>query len=119
VLKPQREGGGNNFYHQELCAFLQAHQDDAAVLDGYVLMQRIFPKTQQTAFYRQGKVVLGSSISELGVYGIFLGNGNTDTAGVCLNEYAGYLLRTKAEGVDEGGVATGYSVLNSIYLVDE
>lgn len=56
------------------------------------------------------------SISELGVYGTYLGDG-TDQ-GVILNEYAGYLLRTKADGVDEGGVATGYSVLNSIALID-
>lgn len=35
-----------------------------------------------------------------------------------MSEYAGYLLRTKAEGVDEGGVATGYSVLNTIVLTN-
>lgn len=78
-------------------------------------MQRIFPRTQLTAFYKQGKVSVGPSISELGIYGIFLGSGRNDPL---LNQYAGYLLRTKAEGVDEGGVATGYSVLNSIYLTD-
>jgi glutathione synthase len=33
-----------------------------------------------------------------------------------VNQYAGYLLRTKPDGVDEGGVASGYSVLNSIIL---
>lgn len=79
-------------------------------------MQRIFPRTQLTAFYRQGRVALAPSISELGVYGTFLSRGPRP-ADVLLNGYAGYLLRTKAEGVDEGGVATGYSVLNSIYLV--
>ena len=28
VLKPQREGGGNNFYGEELSAFLKANRDD-------------------------------------------------------------------------------------------
>ena len=58
-----------------------------------------------------------SSISELGIYGVYLGASSTSPP--LLNEYAGYLLRTKAEGVDEGGVATGYSVLNSIILTDQ
>ena len=33
------------------------------------------------------------------------------------NKQQGYLLRTKKLGVDEGGVATGYSVLDSPFLV--
>jgi glutathione synthase len=33
VLKPQREGGGNNFYGDELARFLETHADDPA-LDG-------------------------------------------------------------------------------------
>ena len=38
---------------------------------------------------------------------------------VHLNQHAGQLLRTKLEGVDEGGVATGYSVLSSVALYGE
>jgi len=37
---------------------------------------------------------------------------------IVFNKQQGYLLRTKNHGVDEGGVATGYSVLDSPYLVD-
>ena len=37
---------------------------------------------------------------------------------IVLNKQQGYLLRTKPVGTDEGGVATGYSVLDSPYLVD-
>jgi glutathione synthase len=112
VLKPQREGGGNNYYNNHLRDFLMTHKDED-MIRGYVLMQRIFPSLHQTAFYKQGTVAIGASLSELGVYGIYLGDG-TNTL---VNNYSGYLLRTKAEGVDEGGVATGYSVLNSIFLV--
>jgi len=35
-----------------------------------------------------------------------------------VNTQQGYLLRTKKLGVNEGGVATGYSVLDSPFLVD-
>jgi len=37
---------------------------------------------------------------------------------VVFNRQQGYLLRTKMFGVNEGGVATGYSVLDSPLLVD-
>jgi len=115
VLKPQREGGGNNLYGDELSAFLSKHKNDA-LLTSYVLMQRIFPLPQTSAMLRKGQLSIADTISELGVYGCFLGDGQADSM---LNEAAGYLLRTKQVGVDEGGVATGYSVLNSVVLVDE
>ena len=79
-------------------------------------MERIFPRLQKTAFLRSGNLQVLPSISELGIYGTFLGRAGD---GLLLNDYAGYLLRTKPDGVDEGGVASGYSVLNSIVLVDE
>eukprot|EP01039_Chlorochromonas_danica_P006528 gene6528-7199_t len=116
VLKPQREGGGNNFYNDAVSNFLRAH-DHHSTLSGYVLMERIFPRKAETIFYKQGEVTLAESISELGVYGAYLGYGYE--GGDMLNFYCGYLLRTKGASVDEGGVATGYSVLNSISLIDE
>jgi len=88
-------------------------------------MQKIFPSPQKTAFLRNGKLEVLPSISELGIYGTFVGNGSSslspsltasDIVSPILNNYGGYLLRTKPLGVDEGGVATGYSVLNSIVL---
>ena len=114
VLKPQREGGGNNLYGAELSAFLRTHANDA-VLDSYILMQRIFPRPQKAAFLRGGRLDLLPCVSELGIYGTFLGDG---VGKPILNDFAGYLLRTKPVGVDEGGVATGYSVLSSVALTD-
>jgi len=113
VLKPQREGGGNNMYGATLSKYLNEHREDPA-LGGYVLMQRIFPQNNTTLFLRKGEVVIMPSISELGIYGTFIGDGTNTYK----NDYAGYLLRTKQSGVDEGGVATGFSVLNSIMLHD-
>ena len=79
-------------------------------------MQRIFPSPQKTIFFRNNQLSTHSSVSELGYYGVYLGDGS-DTP--LLNEAVGYLLRTKPDGVDEGGVATGYSVLSSVTLVDD
>ena len=85
-------------------------------------MQRIFPLPQKTAFLRVGALQVLPSISELGVYGTYLGYGSAAdssvTGKVLVSEYGGYLLRTKPDGVDEGGVASGFSVLNSVILSD-
>jgi glutathione synthase len=59
----------------------------------------------------------GAALSEWGAYGVYLGAGSG--AAPLLNEYAGHLVRTKLDGVDEGGVATGYAFLSSPILVDE
>ena len=116
VLKPQREGGGNNLYGTALSQFLASNRATPAALASFVLMQRIFPKPRLAAFLRQGELKILPSISELGIYGTFMGDGEAEPL---LNEVAGYLLRTKPVGVDEGGVATGYSVLSSVVLTNE
>mmetsp|Transcript_15160 Transcript_15160/g.18386 ORF Transcript_15160/g.18386 Transcript_15160/m.18386 type:complete len:489 (+) Transcript_15160:153-1619(+) len=112
VMKPQREGGGNNIYGKDIASALSSmcEQERAA----FILMQRIFPTLSDTILVRESKAVLGKAISELGIYSVFLGNGKKT---VC-DGFAGYLLRTKMEGVDEGGVATGYSCLDSVFLTD-
>ncbi|CAM9106571.1 unnamed protein product [Hapterophycus canaliculatus] len=110
VLKPQREGGGNNLYGPALKAKLSPGGATDDELRSFVLMQRIFPKTQPAVMVNRGQCVSGDSVSELGVYGTYLGGGEGKEL---LNEYAGYLVRTKMEGTDEGGVATGYAVLSS------
>ena len=83
--------------------------------DAYILMQRIFPVSQSSPFLlKSGEVKTVLSLSELGIYSAFLGDGANDY----LNKTGGHLLRTKAEGEDEGGVASGFAVLDSPYLVD-
>eukprot|EP00411_Alexandrium_monilatum_P010516 CAMPEP_0175315674 /NCGR_PEP_ID=MMETSP0093-20121207/69018_1 /TAXON_ID=311494 /ORGANISM="Alexandrium monilatum, Strain CCMP3105" /LENGTH=460 /DNA_ID=CAMNT_0016612413 /DNA_START=1 /DNA_END=1381 /DNA_ORIENTATION=+ len=100
VLKPQREGGGNNFYGQDVAKKLHRElspEERAA----YILMQRILPQKQTSVMTRAGKAEVQPGLSEFGFYSVFLGNGKD----VLLSEHAGHLVRTKAEGVDEGGVA--------------
>lgn len=107
-------------------------------------MRRFEPPLQRRAvFYKFGQAVCGAAVSELGIFGTFLGRGagpvprlddaseaahpaaqDVDAAfpgeGEAMNGgYSGYLLRTKGAEVDEGGVATGFAVLNALYLVPD
>mmetsp|Transcript_30150 Transcript_30150/g.37164 ORF Transcript_30150/g.37164 Transcript_30150/m.37164 type:complete len:494 (+) Transcript_30150:133-1614(+) len=110
VMKPQREGGGNNIYGDDIATALKSMSDKERA--AFILMQRIFPRQMDTVLVRECTASQGKGINELGIYSTYLGNGIEEE----VNEYAGYLLRTKMEGVDEGGVATGYSCLNSVFL---
>ncbi|TVU49990.1 hypothetical protein EJB05_01339 [Eragrostis curvula] len=116
VLKPQREGGGNNIYGldlRETLNRLQTQGGDARA--AYILMQRIFPKACLANLVRGGVCHEGLAISELGIYGSYLRNKDK----VVINEQCGYLMRTKVSSSDEGGVAAGFAVLDSLYLTDK
>jgi glutathione synthase len=113
VLKPQREGGGNNIYKAEIPGFLRSLPESD--WKGWVLMELInpAPNAQNVALRNDGEVLRGDVISELGVYGTIL----WDNSGKVLhNNQGGYLLRTKGKEVNEGGVAAGFSSLDSVLL---
>jgi glutathione synthase len=38
---------------------------------------------------------------------------------VIINDKCGYLMRTKVSSSDEGGVAAGFAVLDSLYLTEK
>mmetsp|Transcript_13922 Transcript_13922/g.23674 ORF Transcript_13922/g.23674 Transcript_13922/m.23674 type:complete len:640 (+) Transcript_13922:45-1964(+) len=126
VLKPQREGGGYNYYGENLANKLKENctitvDDDgnndvtlSPDLSEFILMERLFPPQQRAILLRNGQVEgTGMSISELGCFGAIVSSGDGE---VVHNEYAGFLLRTKFSGVDEGGVASGFATLSSPYL---
>ncbi|KAA8492513.1 Glutathione synthetase, chloroplastic [Porphyridium purpureum] len=114
VLKPQREGGGNNLYEADLKkALLTMSADELA---SHILMSRIEPIAVDNTIVRNGKIVSGQVVGELGIFGTFLGD--TQNGDIFLNETAGYLLRSKLATVDDGGVAAGVAVLDSPQLVN-
>lgn len=90
-------------------------------------MEKILPLSQISHFIRDGKCFMDQSICELGIYGIYLGEGNTESynyqnsnnnlSSSYSNIYAGYLLRVKPVLSNEGGVAAGYSVLAAPNLI--
>ncbi|XP_073100259.1 glutathione synthetase, chloroplastic isoform X1 [Elaeis guineensis] len=113
VLKPQREGGGNNIYGDNIReTLIRLQQDGSEQAAAYILMQRIFPKASLAYLVRKGICRQDHAISELGIYGAYLRN--KDKA--IMNDQCGYLMRTKVSSSNEGGVAAGFAVLDSIYL---
>jgi glutathione synthase len=77
-------------------------------------MELIQPPPLTNSIIRDGKVVTDGIVEELGVYGTIL----WDSDGTVLeNDEAGWLLRTKRSGVDEGGVAAGFGCVDSVCLV--
>ncbi|XP_014092061.2 glutathione synthetase isoform X2 [Bactrocera oleae] len=115
VLKPQREGGGNNVYGVDIPDALRkmSRVERAA----WILMDLIQPPISKGYMIRPGgksppEVV--DLVSELGIFGVILG----DVDNVICNYQAGHMLRTKLSTANEGGVAAGLGALDSPYLLD-
>ncbi|AFZ80321.1 glutathione synthetase, putative [Theileria equi strain WA] len=111
VLKSQREGGMGLVSSQELESTLR-NKDG---LSQYVLMKLITPPVQPTLFVRNivdGRFSVDAyeSITELGIYGFTIYDGNACK----LATTGGYLARTKPEFVSGGGVCAGFGSLNSL-----
>ncbi|KAL5596612.1 hypothetical protein BROUX41_001938 [Berkeleyomyces rouxiae] len=113
VLKPQREGGGNNIYRSAIPAYLQSIPEKT--WGAYILMELITPPPVNNFILRNGVVEKGGVICELGVYSTAIWN--QDSGEVLRNQQAGYLLRTKGNKSEEGGVAAGYGCMDSVALV--
>ena len=112
VLKPQREGGGNNIYKEDIPKFLKTI--DEKEWDSYILMEMIDAKpSTENYLVRDGKLTKEPVISELGIYGTIL----FDKESIRSNEYAGSLLRTKLSSSNEGGVVAGFGTVDSMCLV--
>ncbi|XP_006811195.1 glutathione synthetase-like [Saccoglossus kowalevskii] len=100
VLKPQREGGGNNIFGKDITSTLKDIGEDERRAE-YILMDRIQPAIVSNYQIRCWTTTeLIDMVSELGIFGAI----------ICL-------LRTKNTGFDDGGVAAGAAVLDSPYLV--
>ena len=108
VLKPQREGGGNNYFGKDIPKKITEMKREEQ--DAYILMEKIKAKTHQSILVVNDKVEKHTSVSEIGRFGIcFAENGVVQS-----NEDVGYLVRTKAKNVNEGGVCSGFACLNSL-----
>jgi glutathione synthase len=113
VLKPQREGGGNNTYRSAIPPFLKSMPESH--WKSYILMEIITPPPVHNMILRNGNIERGGVICELGIYGTCLWN--HESREVLFNRTAGYLLRTKGDRSEEGGVAAGFGAMDSCLLV--
>ncbi|TGZ73742.1 hypothetical protein CRM22_001342 [Opisthorchis felineus] len=113
VLKPQREGGGNNYFDDELVTKLNSLLEQGDHFS-YIIMERLFPFIVENFILTSpDPTKRHEMVSELGIFGAFIGRGDT----VLLNEQSGHLLRTKLLQSNEGGIAAGYGCLDSPFLV--
>ena len=131
VLKPQKEGGGNNFFDDELKAnLIEAKGQDMEkhILGTYLIMERINPPMIPALMLRNGKMIKVDSLSEFGAYSsVFIDTAELADDGASPNDGAlenisrnrnlGTLMRTKASHNNEGGVNAGFSVIDSPCIV--
>ncbi|XP_028175876.1 glutathione synthetase-like isoform X1 [Ostrinia nubilalis] len=115
VLKPQREGGGNNLYGADVRDALvrMRHSRERAA---YILMERILPPLVSGYVVRPGASVpppVTDLVSELGIFGVIIGTKDK----IFSNKQVGHMLRTKLADANEGGVAAGLGALDSPYLL--
>ncbi len=116
VLKPQREGGGNNLYDGELVEALRRLTPEER--GAYILMEKIKPPPFDAFFLREGQLLHAPAAYEVGIYSVFLGE-KGKPGRVLRNESVGQNLRTKLASSNEGGVAAGVGVLSSLLLLVE
>ncbi|KAG7443576.1 glutathione synthase [Guyanagaster necrorhizus] len=116
VLKPQREGGGNNVYKESIPPFLDTLSAEES--QAWIAMELIVPPDGLKSHLVRAELagsVKTEVVSELGIFGWSLFGSKK----VVEEKQVGWLVRTKGKDSDEGGVATGFSVLDSMFLVDD
>lgn len=116
VLKPQREGGGNNIYKTDINPFLLKNYPNEKEWDGFILMELIKnTPTSGNFILRENKLYSNDILSELGVFGFVLIDDKEKK--IIHNEYSGWLLRSKLSDSNEGGVAAGFGCVDSVALL--
>lgn len=118
VLKPQREGGGNNTYGAKIPIYLANLGADQKKWRSHILMELIRPRALKNSIFRNGQVNSGEVIGELGIFGVCLWTRHGDYSEpinrpILANWEAGWLLRTKNIDSEEGGVAAGFGAVDS------
>ncbi len=113
VLKPQREGGGNNFYGADLAQQLRKmHRNEWGA---YILMELLRTRPIRNVILRNNVENHGFVICELGVYSCLVRHSIFGTT--FFNRSLGHLLRTKFSHILESGVSAGFGALDSPLLV--
>lgn len=110
VLKPQREGGGNNVYDEDIPRVLAP--STARERAGYILMERIRPIPHDATLVRDGVATVATCVSEIGRFGVLMAEGER----VLINHDVGYLVRTRDRNLREGGISAGFGHLSSLEL---
>ncbi|KRX09258.1 hypothetical protein PPERSA_05927 [Pseudocohnilembus persalinus] len=111
VLKPNREGGGNNLYGTEIIQKLkEINKNDKK---DYILMEKISQRPRIGHMLTHEDLKVCGAVSELSTWGAFISESKNN---IDYNIQGGYLNRTKNFLSNEGGLAVGMSVLDGLLI---
>jgi glutathione synthase len=118
VLKPQREGGGHNVFTDDIPAFLNTLPPEKRA--AWIAQEKIIPPQGMGNIMMRAEDEIRTpikieTVNELGIFGWNLHH----LVRRMREKEAGWLLRTKNKNDNEGGVAAGFSGLDSLLLVDD
>ncbi|KAK9505189.1 hypothetical protein O3M35_009296 [Rhynocoris fuscipes] len=114
VLKPQREGGGNNLYGADITSFLNSEHQEKNWRASYIVMKLIRPKSYKNCIVRANvPPLITDTVSELGIFSVVIGTSSK----IIYNKQTGHMLRAKPLSSNECGVAAGFGALDSPYLI--
>ena len=115
VIKPQKEGGKNNFYGEEIKSLIPEGENEANdVLKNSIIMEKIVPPEYETMVIKNDELVFEKVVSEFSVYGVIL----SDEEKYYLNKSVGFLVRSKEVNQNEGGIMAGVSAIDIPFLID-
>lgn len=116
LIKPMKEGGGNNYNYDEVRKI--AERKDLDILHKSIIMERIFPPVSINYVLKGNTVVQENVITEVGIYSYILSDCRGSKITEIANHTFGALFRTKFQFESEGGISYGASYANYGYLVE-
>ena len=115
VLKPQKEGGGNNIYGDTILTLIpNADVEPGNELLSTLVMEKIEPPEYETLILKDDEIKTATCVSEFSAYGVVL----SDDKSLIENKSVNYLVRTKDHQSSEGGVIVGVSAIDLPCLID-
>lgn len=115
VLKPAKEGGGNNVFGSKIVSALEKLEENKE-RPAWILMEKIFSPAETNYFIRPKSEFdydAIKSVYELGIFSVVIGDSEKI---LYSKEVSNGLLRAKESHVDEAGIMSGAGVLSSIYF---
>ena len=115
ILKPNREGGGNNIFGDKLLELIpEEGSEPNDLLKNSVIVEKIDAAVHESLVLRNEEIKLQNSISEYSIYGIILSNENN----LYINKSVSFLVRTKNKDDIEGGIMEGAGAVDLPCLID-
>lgn len=118
VVKPNKEGGNNNYNYERVKELADTKNLD--VLNGSLIMKRIYPPTSKNIVLKGMKLYSEDVITEVGIFCWILTDYKENSSYIqeIRNVVSSPFFRTKQEKEPEGGMSIGASYANTGYKVD-